>query len=81
MIDARSSHPGASLVDLYDPLAMPRELVDAHQKLDREVLTAYGLKPIATESEILANLFTHYSTLTAGLFAKEKPKKSRSRPI
>jgi hypothetical protein len=58
---------------------MPRDLIDAHQKLDREVLTTYGLKPTATESEIMANLFTRYSTLTAGLFAKEKPKKGRSR--
>jgi hypothetical protein len=79
VIDARNNHPGACLADLYDPLAMPRDLIDAHQKLDREVLTAYGLKPTATESEIMANLFTRYSTLTAGLFAKEKPKKGRSR--
>jgi hypothetical protein len=58
---------------------MPRDLVDAHQKLDREVLTAYGLKPTATESEILANLFTRYSKLTADLFTEEKRKKGRSR--
>jgi hypothetical protein len=79
VIDARDNHPGASLADLYDPIAMPRDLVDAHQKLDREVLTAYGLKPTATESEILANLFTRYSKLTADLFTEEKRKKGRSR--
>jgi hypothetical protein len=79
VLDARDNHPGACLADLYDALAMPRDLVDAHQKLDREVLTAYGLKPTATESEILANLFTRYSKLTADLFTEEKRKKGRSR--
>jgi hypothetical protein len=77
VIDARNNHPDASLADLYDPLAMPRDLVDAHQKLDREVLTAYGLKASATESEILANLFTRYSSLTANLFTEPKSKRSR----
>jgi hypothetical protein len=79
VLDARGNHPGASLADLYDPLSMPRDVVDAHQKLDREVLAAYGLKPGATESEILANLFTRYSELTADLFTEKKPKKSRRR--
>jgi hypothetical protein len=79
VIDTRTNHPGATLADLYDPLAMPRDLVEAHQKLDREVLIAYGLKASATESEILANLFTRYSALTADLFTEEKPKKTRKK--
>jgi type I restriction-modification system DNA methylase subunit len=77
--DARNNHPGASLADLYDPLTMPRDLVDAHHKLDREVLAAYGLKPTSTESEILSNLFGRYSALTADLFTDQKPKKSRKK--
>jgi len=79
VIDARNNHPDASLADLYDLLAMPRNLVEAHQKLDREVLAAYGLKASSTESEILANLFTRYSALTADLLTEEKPKKSRKK--
>jgi len=79
IIDARNNHPGACLADLYDPLAMPRDLVEAHKKLDREVLAAYGLKASSTESEILANLFTRYSALTADLLTEEKPKVSRRR--
>jgi hypothetical protein len=79
VIDSRNNHPGASLADLYDPLAMPRDLVDAHQKLDREVLAAYGLKTTSTESEILSNLFSRYSALTADLFTDEKPKKVRKK--
>ena len=58
---------------------MPRDLVEAHQKLDREVLAAYGLKAGATESEILANLFARYSELTADLFTDDKPKKTRKK--
>jgi hypothetical protein len=81
VVVARDNHRGASLADLYDPLAMPRDLVDAHQKLDREVLTAYGLKPTATESEILTNLFTRYSKLTEDLFTEEKPKKTRKKKV
>ena len=79
VIDTRNNHPGATLADLYDPLAMPRDLVEAHQKLDREVLIAYGLKASATESEILTNLFTRYSALTADLFTEDKPKKTRKK--
>ncbi len=77
VIDTRNNHPGATLADLYDPLAMPRDLVEAHQQLDREVLIAYGLKASATESEILSNLFTRYSAITADLFTEPKPKRSR----
>ena len=77
VIDARNKHLSSSLADLYDPLAMPRDLVEAHQKLNREVLTAYGLKASATESEVLAHFFTRYSFLTANLFTEPKHKKSR----
>jgi hypothetical protein len=37
VLDARSLYPDSSLADLYDPLAIPKELVDAHHKLDRAV--------------------------------------------
>lgn len=79
VIDARANHPGSSLADLYDPLAMPKDLVDAHRALDREVLAAYGLKSNATESEILAELFRRYADLTATLLSEEKPKKPRKK--
>lgn len=65
VIDARKNHPNANLADLYDPLAMPKDLVDAHRTLDQQVLAAYGLNSQATETEILAELFARYSALTA----------------
>jgi hypothetical protein len=69
VLDARDAHPGSSLADLYDPLAMPKDLRDAHRALDREILGLYGLKTGATDQEILAALFTRYKALAAA----EKP--------
>lgn len=64
VIDARESHPNASLADLYDPLAMPKDLADAHRTLDKQVLAAYGLASTATDNEILSELFIRYTALT-----------------
>lgn len=64
VLNARNNHPTASLADLYDPLAMPKDLVDAHKSLDGLVLAAYGLKKDAAENEILAELFKRYQQLT-----------------
>lgn len=64
ILDARNNHPEASLADLYDPLLMPPDLRKAHKANDKAVLQAYGLKPDATESEIVAHLFKMYEKLT-----------------
>ena len=37
VLDARASHPGATLANLYDPDLMPPNLRKAHQALDRAV--------------------------------------------
>ena len=64
ILDARKNHPKSSLADLYDPLTMPADLLKAHKANDKAVLQAYGLKPDATESEIVAHLFKMYEKLT-----------------
>ena len=64
ILDARAKYPDASLADLYDPLAMPTDLLKTHKANDKAVLQAYGLKPDATESEIVAHLFKMYEKLT-----------------
>ena len=69
VLTARDAHPGASLADLYGPLSMPADLTKAHQDLDKAVLTAYGLKPAATDAEVLGELFSRYEELTAPLAA------------
>jgi hypothetical protein len=70
VIDARAKHPDQTLADLYNPLGMPPDLLKAHEQLDRVVLAAYGLKPSATDAEVLAALFSRYEELTAPLAAE-----------
>lgn len=63
ILDARKLYPDSSLADLYDPLTMPIELRKAHEANDKAVLQAYGLKPSASESEIVQHLFKMYEQL------------------
>jgi len=63
VLDARSKFPNSSLADLYDPIAMPQELLKAHQKLDKAVDTAYG-RTFDNDSERVAYLFELYQNLT-----------------
>jgi hypothetical protein len=79
VLDVREKYPTSSLADLYDPRSMPKDLVDAHNALDRLVLAAYGLKSDVTEADILANLFARYAELTADLLTAVPVKKSRAR--
>lgn len=71
VLAARAPHldAGATLADLYDPLAMPPELVAAHQTLDRAVDRAYRPQPFTTEANRVAFLFDRYEALTNALFA------------
>jgi hypothetical protein len=78
VLDARAQHPNATLADLYDPLAMPPNLVKAHHSLDRAVDAAYGKTAFASEAERVAFLFTLYERLTT-LFPSAPSKKTRSR--
>lgn len=64
ILDTRKESPNSSLADLYNPLGMTRGLHKAHEANDRAVLKAYGLKPSASESEIVQHLFKMYEELT-----------------
>lgn len=64
ILDARKLYPDSSLADLYDPTTMPVELRKAHEANDKAVLKAYGLKPSASESEIVQYLFKMYEQIT-----------------
>ena len=76
VLDARAKFPGASLADLYDPLAMPPELRRAHQDLDRAVDAAYGRKKFSADAERVAFLFDLYGQTTS-LLPAEKAKRGR----
>jgi hypothetical protein len=86
VVDARSSFPGSTLADLYDPLTMPPALVKAHQQLDKAVDAAYvaaekaaGRKApkLGTDAERVAFLFERYQALTS-LLPVTNTKKARS---
>ena len=62
VLNARALYPDSTLADLYDPNAMPDELVDAHRKLDAAVEKTYGRK-FADDAERVAFLFEKYSEL------------------
>jgi len=64
VLDAREAHDGTSLAVLYDPLAMPAELVRAHQALDRAVDAAYGRARYIGDAARLHALFERYARLT-----------------
>jgi hypothetical protein len=50
VLDSRANHASSSLADLYDPLTMPKDLLKAHQNLDRTVMKLYGF-PVGKTSE------------------------------
>ena len=66
VLDARAEHPGVSLADMYNPLAMSPSLVKAHRALDRAVDRAFGArKALETNEQRLAILFKRYQEMTA----------------
>ena len=66
VLAARAEQPGASLADMYNPLAMAPSLPKAHRVLDRAVDHAFGAKkPLETNEERLAILFECYQEMTA----------------
>lgn len=60
---AREKFPDSNLATLYDANTMPNELRKIHKENDKAVLAIYGLKPNATNAEILTKLFEMYSAL------------------
>ena len=63
VLDARATHPGATLADLYDPLAMPPNLRKAHQHLDKAVDQAYAYTGPPDDAGRVAFLFGLYAQL------------------
>lgn len=62
ILSARSAHPDATLATLYDPLAMPPDLVRAHRELDGATDRLYG-RGSFDEVKRLAMLLRRYETL------------------
>ena len=79
ILDARTTHPDATLADLYDPDLMPPDLRKAHQALDRAVDKLYRRGGFASERERVEHLFMLYEKMSAPLKAamQTKPKRLR----
>jgi len=60
VLEARGAHPDASLADLYDPLGMPADLVQAHRDLDKAVDAAFGRRKAPSEADRLTLLISRY---------------------
>ena len=76
VLDVRKAKPSNTLAELYDSLAMPRELVEAHRNLDRAVDAAYGRHRHKGDGTRLPVLLRRYIELTDGdpkLFDDEQP--------
>jgi hypothetical protein len=65
VLAARRLQPDLSLADLYAPVSVSNELVNAHHELDREVDQLFGLtSQHPTELERQEVLFTRYQEMT-----------------
>ena len=78
VLDARAKFPKASLADLYSPLSMPKDLVAAHDALDRAVDAVFAPRSNLSQDNVRLNvLFNHCITLTGQL--PTRPARSRKR--
>ncbi|MCY7377481.1 MAG: hypothetical protein LH472_16105 [Pyrinomonadaceae bacterium] len=79
ILDARLRFPGATLADLYDPLTMPKELLDAHRANDEAVDACYGKQRFKNELERLEFLFDLYRKYTEPLAVIEENETRKSK--
>jgi hypothetical protein len=80
VLDAREEflRVGATLADLYDPIAMPPKLAKAHAALDWAVDRCYRAQPFTSERQRVELLFALYEKLTAPLIAAGEKKKRKA---
>ncbi len=81
ILDARLKFPDATLADLYDPLTMPKELLDAHRANDEAVDACYGPKRFKNELERLEFLFDLYRQYTEPLSVVEAKEIKKSKRV
>ncbi len=77
VLDARAEFKSQTLANLYDPLAMPKALRDAHKALDRAVDKCYRPAPFTSERQRVEYLFELYQRLVTPLTAAPSKKLPR----
>lgn len=65
VIAARERHAGKTLAELYNPYTMPKDLLSAHDSLDKAVDAVFGFRRTPTEMERQKRLFDRYISMTA----------------
>lgn len=79
VLDARAAFANQTLADLYDPLAMPKQLRDAHVKLDRAVDKCYRSTPFSSDRQRVEFLFGLYERLARPALPAVSPSRARRR--
>ena len=69
VLDARDSHPGSTLADLYDGITMPLDLINAHHALDCKVDGMYRKEAFGSDEERFAFLLDIYGKNMEGSHA------------
>ena len=64
VLAVRKSFSGATIAELYGDLSMPKTLQTAHNELDKFMLSLYGLKANASDTQILKALFEAYVAIS-----------------
>lgn len=64
VLDARASHPGSPLTDLYDPESMPKDLKEAHKELDEVMDKVFSDKPLESQEDRQKVLLKAYEKAT-----------------
>jgi hypothetical protein len=79
ILDVRAKFPTSTLADLYDPNAMPRELLIAHRANDSAVEACYSKRSFKTDLERLEFLFDLYRQYTDPLtrIAEKEERKAK----
>ena len=72
ILRVRDKYHDSSLADLYDPLSMPEDLLNAHKALDKAVMELYGYASGMSEPEIVADLMVRYQERIEASLPKEK---------
>jgi len=63
VLEARQEFPDSSLADLYNPVTMPKNLRDAHNKLDQYVDKLYKKTGFSDDKERVEHLFLLYEKM------------------
>jgi hypothetical protein len=79
LIAARAEYPTETLSTLYDSLAMPKAIRDAHGEIDRLVDGMYGLKVTSHMERVVTLLSKHHELASAGQLQIDESKPVRRR--